>query len=205
MRQLFFQAIANIAFNVKNLLSTLFSKKTGVAIAAMTLLFVSTGCNANPPAPNVVGNSGSYSDRKGQQTELYDGVQPATGGMNQHNDDFRYDKGATKDKAERMIRQADRNLDKTKTPKDAVEELKNANPVDNIRRNTEAAKNTIDKVRNDVSEGTKRGTENLKANTKRAQENVKDFGNDAADQAQRSGENALKTTQRAVNDVTDRS
>ncbi|NJR39539.1 MAG: hypothetical protein HC781_12895 [Leptolyngbyaceae cyanobacterium CSU_1_4] len=202
MRQFFSQAIARVASNVKNLFSTLFSKKVGVAIAAIVLLFASTGCN--PPAPNVVGNSGSYTERKGQQTELYDGVQPATGQMNQHNDDFRYDKGATKDKAERMIRQADRNLDKTKTPKDAVDELRNANPVDNIRRNTEAAKNTLGKVKNDVSEGTKRGTENLKANAKKAQENIKEFGSDAADQAQRVGEDALKTTQRAVDSATDR-
>ncbi len=202
MRQFFHQAIASIAFNVKTLLSTLFSKKVGVVVAAMALLFVSTGCN--PPAPNVVGNSGTYDERKGQQTELYDGVQPATGGMNQHNDDFRYDRGATQGKTDQMIRQADRNLDKTKTPKDAVDELKNANPGDNIRRNTEAAKNTLDKVGNDVSEGTKRGTENLKANLKKAERNVKGFADDATDQAQRTGEGALKTTQRAIDDVTDR-
>lgn len=202
MRQLFSQAIASIAFNVKTLASTLFSKKAGVVIAAVALLFVSTGCN--PPAPNVVGNSGSYTERKGQQTELYDGVQPATGGMNQHNDDFRYDEGATQGKADRMIRQADRNLDKTKTPKDAVDNLKNANPGNNIRKNTEAAQNTLGKVKDDVSEGTKRGTENLKANIKQAQENIKDFGNDAAEQAQRTGEGTLRTTQRAIDDVTDR-
>lgn len=202
MRQFFSQAIANIIFNVKNLLSTSFSRKIGVAIAATVLLFVSTGCN--PPAPNVVGNSGSYTERKGQQTELYDGVQPATGKMNQHNDDFRYDAGATKGKTEQMIRQADRNLDKTKTPKDAVDELQNANPGDNIRRNTEAAKNTLDKVRDDVSEGTKRGTENLKANVKKAERNVRGFVDDTTDQAQRAGEGALNTTQRAIDDVTDR-
>lgn len=202
MHQFFSQAIANIAFNVKNLLSTLFSRKAGVAIAAMVLLFVSTGCN--PPAPNVVGNSGTYTQRKGQQTELYDGVQPATGGMNQHNDDFRYDAGATQGQTERMIRQAERNLDKAKTPKDAVDNLKNANPGDNIRRNADAVKNTLDKVKNDVSEGTQRGTENLKANAKRAQENVKDFGNDAVDQAQQAGKDAIKTTQRAIDSATDR-
>ncbi|MBW4515732.1 MAG: hypothetical protein KME11_10950 [Timaviella obliquedivisa GSE-PSE-MK23-08B] len=202
MRQIFSQAIGSIALNIKNLFSTLFSKKAGVAIAALVLLFVGTGCN--PPAPNVVGNSGDYTERKGQQTELYDGVQPATGKMNQHNDDFRYDEGATKGKADRMIRQADRNLDKTKTPKDALNEFKNANPGGNIRKNTEAAKNTLDKVTSDVSEGTKRGTENLKANAKKAQENIKGFGNDAAEQAQQAGENALKTTQRAVDSATDR-
>ncbi|MCY7284731.1 MAG: hypothetical protein LH679_15135 [Cyanobacteria bacterium CAN_BIN43] len=202
MRQFFSQAIASIAFNVKNLLSSLFSKKTGVAIAAMVLLVVSTGCNSS--APDVVGNSGSYTEKKGQQTELYDGVQPATGKMNQHNDDVRYDEGATQDKAARMIRQADRNLDKTKTPKDALNEFKNANPGENIRKNTEAAKNTLDKVKDDVSEGTKRGTENIKANAKKAQENIKDFGNDAADQAQQTGKDAFKTTQRAIDSVTDR-
>jgi hypothetical protein len=202
MHQFFSQAIASIAFNVKNLLSALFSRKAGVAIVAIALLFVSTGCN--PSAPNVVGNSGSYTERKGQQTELYDGVQPATGGMNQHNDDFRYDRGATQGKTDQMIRQADRNLDKTKTPKDAVNELKNANPGDNIRRNAEAAKNTVGKVTNDISEGAKRGTENLKANAKKAERNVTGFGNDVADKAQRAGEGALNTTQRAIDDAIDR-
>jgi hypothetical protein len=183
MRQFFSQAIANIAFNVKNLLSTLFSRKTGVAIAAVALLFVSTGCN--PSAPNVVGDSGSYTERKGQQTELYDGVQPATGGMNQHNDDFRYDRGATKGKADQLIRQADRNLDKAQSPKDAVENLKNTNLGEKTRRATQEAKGTLDQLKTDVSKGTKRGTENLKANVEKAQRNVKGFGDDAADQAQR--------------------
>jgi hypothetical protein len=196
MSLFFSQAIARIALNVKNLLS----KKTGVAIAALVLLVVSTGCN--PSSPNVVGSSDI--ERKGQQTELYDGVQPATGKMNQHNDDVRYDEGATQGKAARMIRQADRNLDKTKAPKDALDEFKNANPGENIRKNAEGAKNTLDKVRDDVSEGTKRGTENLKANAKKAQENIKDFGNDAADQAQQTGKDAFKTTQRAIDNVTDR-
>jgi hypothetical protein len=188
MRQFFFQAIASIAFNVKNLLSTLFSRKTGVAIAAVALLFVSTGCN--PSAPNVVGDSGSYTERKGQQTELYDGVQPATGGMNQHNDDFRYDRGATKGKADQLIRQADRNLDKAQSPKDAVENLKNTNLGEKTRRATQDAKSTLDQLKTDVSKGTKRGTENLKANVEKAQRNVKGFGDDAADQAQRAIDNA---------------
>jgi hypothetical protein len=202
MRQFFSQAIASIAFNVKNVLSILFSRKTGVAIASILLLFVSTACN--PSSPNVVGNSGSYDERKGQQSELYDAVQPNTGGMNQHNDDFRYDKGATKGKADQLIRQAERNLDKVQSPQDAVDNLQNANLGERTRKLSQEAKGNLDQLKTDLSEGTKKGTENLKANVKRAERNVKGFGNDVSDQAQRAGEDALKTTQRAIDDVTNR-
>ncbi len=202
MRQFFSRAIADIAFNVRTLMSPLFSKKSGMIMGAVLLLFVTTACN--PPAPNVVGNSGSYDERKGQQTELYDGVQPATGGMNQHNDDFRYDRGETQAKAEQNIRRAEQNLDKAQTPKDAVGNLKDANLGKNARELSQDAKGNFDQVKADVSEGTKRGTENLKDNLKKAQRNVKGFGDDAADQAQRAGEDALKTTQGAIDNATDR-
>lgn len=63
-------------FNVRSLLA--------VVLAAVVVL-VTTACNANPPAPNVSG-TGSYYNKKGQNTEIYDTTQPRKGGMNQYSD-----------------------------------------------------------------------------------------------------------------------
>lgn len=64
------------AFNVRSLIA--------VVLAAVVVM-VTTACNANPPSPSVTGN-GSYYNKKGQNTELYDTIQPRKGGMNQYDD-----------------------------------------------------------------------------------------------------------------------
>lgn len=53
-----------------------------LALAAIVVL-VTTACSPNSPS---VTGSGSYYDKKGQNTELYDPIQPRKGGMNQYED-----------------------------------------------------------------------------------------------------------------------
>jgi hypothetical protein len=64
------------AVNVRSILA--------IVLAAVVVL-VTTACNANPPAPNVSG-TGSYYNKKGQNTELYDTIQPRKDGMNNYSD-----------------------------------------------------------------------------------------------------------------------
>jgi hypothetical protein len=208
MNQFFTQVIFTVTSTVKLLLSklffkTLFLKRIGLAVAAVALLFISTGCN--PPAPNVVGSGGSYDEKVGQQSELYDAVQPNTGGMNQHNDDFRYDRGASQGKADELIRNADKKLQRVQGPKDYVDNLKDeAKPVEWTKNSLKGTQENLEQIKTDVSEGTEKGTRNLKDNSKRAAKNVQEAIDDTVDRAGQKGEDVLKTTQRAVDRTVDR-
>jgi hypothetical protein len=216
MHQLFFQTIPSILLKVKDLVSFLFTRKVGMAIATVSLLMIATACStggttsgsgsSGASGPEVVGSGGTYSNRKGQQTELYDAVQPNTGKMNQHNDDFRYDKGESQNKADKLIRQADRNLDKVQSPKDYVENLKDqSKPVEWTNNFAKDTKENAEQLKTDISKGTERGAKNLKANAKRAADNVQESADETAERVRQTGKDAVKTTQRAVNNAGDRS
>jgi ElaB/YqjD/DUF883 family membrane-anchored ribosome-binding protein len=203
MNQSFSQVILTITSTVKSLFSKLFSKKLGVVIAAVALLFMTTGCN--PPAPNVVGSGRDYEERVGQQSELYDEVQPNTGGMNQHNDDFRYDRGESQDKADQLIRNADKKLDRVQGPKEYVDNLKDeAKPVEWTKNSVRGTKERLENVKDDVTEGTQKGTRNLKANTERAAKNAQETIDNTVDRVGAKSEDVLKSTQRAVDNTVDR-
>jgi ElaB/YqjD/DUF883 family membrane-anchored ribosome-binding protein len=197
------QFFYSVTSTLKSLFSSLFSRKLGLAIGAVALMFMSTGCN--PPAPNVVGPSGDYDERVGQQTELYDAVQPNTGKMNQHNDDFRYDKGASGDKAEKLIRNAEQKLDRVQSPGSYVDNLKDeVKPKEWTKNSVEGTKEKLDNLKTEVTEGAKKGSRNLKENSQRAAKNAQESIDNTVDRVQQKGEDVLKTTQRAVDSVGDR-
>jgi uncharacterized phage infection (PIP) family protein YhgE len=189
--------------NVASTFRSLFSRKLGLAIGAIALMFMSTGCN--PPAPNVVGSGRDYDERVGQQTELYDGVQPSTGEMNQHNDDFRYDRGESSNKAEQLIRNAEQKLDRVQSPGSYVDNLKDeVKPKEWTKNSVDGTKEKLNNLRTDVSEGAQKGSRNLKENSQRAAKNAQESIDNTVDRVQQKGEDVLKTTQRAVDDVSDR-
>jgi hypothetical protein len=203
MNHSFSQVASTITSTVKSLFNNLFSKKLGVVLGAIALMFMSTGCN--PPAPNVVGSGRDYDERVGQQNELYDAVQPNTGGINQHNDDFRYDRGASQGKADELIRNADQKLNRVQDPKGYVENLKDeVKPVDWTKNSLKGTKERLENVAEDVSEGTQKGTRNLKANTERAAKNTQEAIDNTVDRAVGKGDDVLKSTRRAVDNAVDR-
>jgi hypothetical protein len=193
-------ATAAIGLTLKLLFSNF--RKAGLAIGAVVLLLVSTGCNAS--APDVVG-TGSYDKKVGQQTELYDGVQPATGKMNQHNDDIRYDKGESQDKADNLIRNANQKLERVQDPGSYVDNLKDeVKPKEWTQNSVRGTKEKLDNLKTDITEGAEKGSRNLKANSERAAKNAQESIDDTVDRVQQKGEDVLKTTQRAVDSATDR-
>jgi hypothetical protein len=205
MNNFFPRVVINATSAIESAVKFLFSnfRKAGLAIGAVALLFTTTGCN--PPAPNVVG-TGSYNDKTGQQTELYDGVQPATGGMNQHNDDFRYDKGESQNKADKLIRNANQKLERVQEPGAYVDNLKDeVKPKEWTQNSVRGTKEKLENLKTDVTEGTEKGSRNLKANTERAAKNAQESIDNTVDRVQQKGEDVLKTTQRAVDSATDRS
>jgi hypothetical protein len=175
-------------------------KKVAILAIAGLLLFTSTACN--PSSPRVVGE-GSYDKRVGQPTELYDPVQPAVGGMNGYNDDPKLDRGESKGKARSLVNNAKQNLERaSRNPEDAVE-----NYQDNLRlgkrtRNlTEDVKGRAERLKDDVSEGTKRGINNLQENTKDAGRSVKQTVEDATQTAEQKSRDLAKSVKRAGDDT----
>jgi ElaB/YqjD/DUF883 family membrane-anchored ribosome-binding protein len=205
MNELFSSVITNATSAIASVINFLSSnfRKAGLAIGAVALLFVTTGCN--PPAPNVVGN-GSYNERTGTKTELYDGVQPATGEMNQHNDDFRYDRGESKGKADKLIRNANQKLERVQDPGAYVDNLKDeVKPKEWTKNSVRGTKEKLENLKTDITEGAEKGSRNLKANSERAAKNTQESIDNTVDRVQQKGEDVLKTTQRAVDSATDRS
>lgn len=115
-----------------------------IAIAFFAgVLLLTTGCSradatvprSNPardaeihtrvPAPNSSGTAGTYNDRVGQQTELYDPIQKRQGGMNEYSDaDPRVSKDRLNQKASNLIRNADQNIQKVDTPQEYADDYR---------------------------------------------------------------------------------
>lgn len=191
MKTILIQAIAQITARLRAMsLKGIHLEKLLIAGAASLLLLFTTACNptstqASNPHSTGAKNTNSYTQRVGQSTDLYDTVQPRTDGMNQYNDDFRYDAGQSKGKAERLVRQAEDNLEKVQSPKDYVENLKDTAQIKD--RTGNVAKNVKERAENlaeDIAEGTKRGTRNLKQNVDKAGRNL-DRATDEANQEMR--------------------
>jgi hypothetical protein len=178
MFQSFLHVVSQTVFSVQTILSNfLASNRNRVAIALSALIILtSTACN--PASAKVVGTGSSpegITGQMGQQTELYDAVQPNVGGMNQHNDDFRYDgSGANKAKAEKLIRRAEQEVQRVQSPKDYVENMQdNAKIGERTRQFSRELKERTDHLKTDLSKGAERGKDNLKANTEHAVDNIK--------------------------------
>lgn len=208
-----------------------FLKKTrldriAIAFFAGILLFA-TGCSradatvpgSNPardaeihtrvPAPNSSGTVGTYNDRVGQQTELYDPIQKRKGGMNEYSDvDPRTNTGKVNQKASDLIRNANQNIQKVDSPQEFSEDYQQGKPVgERVRDLVNSVTNSAGNTAEDVSKGTQRGAENLKNNAQTAGRDVskgaRRAGEDAAAAAKNKAGEAVRGTQRNVNDAAD--
>lgn len=146
-------------------------------VLASFLLLFGTACN--PSSPSVSG-TGSYQEGRQPQTELYRTIQPKEGGMNRYSDtDPRRDTSRAATKADQMIRQAERNLNKVQSREDLADEVREAKPfkqgVNDISGRVEG---TIEDLREDISEGTQKGIKNIQRNTSQAQQGVQESFDD---------------------------
>lgn len=188
-------------------------EKVVVAFLAGILLFV-TGCTSAEakttiPAPEVSGKAGTYNNRVGQQTELYDPIQERQGGMNDFSDvDPRVNEGRVNAKAKALVDNAEENIQKVNSPGEFVEEYRSGTPIGQRVKNivggvTDATQNTVE----DAAKGTKRGSENLQMNareagdelTEDARHGVRENASSVRDRADRT----IKGVQRGVTDAAD--
>lgn len=144
------------------------------------LLFVTTACNSNPPAPRLSGE-GNINTTKGPQSELYSPVQSKKpGGMYPYNDeDVNSPKAEAKAKA--LVKNSEANLDKVNNPKEFVENYKNGKPLgertsDLLEKVGDSAK----EIGDDWKGGTERGVKNLKNNSARGVDMAKDTVDEAS-------------------------
>jgi len=158
-------------------------------VLASVLIVVTTAC-ANPPAPTVSG-TGSYTERRGQQTELYAPVQKQKGGMNQYEDtEPTVDNKATKTEAKALVDRAKSNLRKSiDAPEDYTRNYREGAPLnERVERLTDDVTSSIKETGEGVVEGTQRGLRNVRENTqdagKEVEKNVDKAARRASDEIQ---------------------
>lgn len=176
---------------IQDLVKSVRLNRVLAVVIAGVLLVVTTAC-ANPPAPTVSG-TGSYTERRGQQTELYAPVQKPKGGMNQYEDtEPTVDNKATKTEAKALVDRAKSNLRKSiDDPKDYARNYRDGAPLDErVERLTDDVTSSIKETGEDVVEGTQRGLRNIRENTQDAGKEV--------------GRNVDQAARKASNEIQDR-
>jgi hypothetical protein len=190
---------SNAIARVTSFVKMLRLKQALIVTLVGLLVITTTACNGGDPrmSNNVGANQGSYGaspydKNDGPTRELYKPVQKREGGMNNYNDDPRYDRDETKVERDKMVQRAEKNLERRATnPQDVFSNIKNENPLDDKARATsDSLKSSTDKLVNDFSEGTRKGTRNLQENLDRA-----------GDSAPRVLNEAKRNTAGAVDDV----
>jgi len=185
--------LTNASDRVNSFVKTLRLKQVLVVTLVGLLVITSTACSAaDPRTSNNVGlNQGSYGaspydKNDGPTRELYKPTQKREGGMNNYNDDPKYDRAETKAQRDKMVQRAEENLSRRATsPKDVFSNIKNDNPLDDKARDTsESIKASADKLVNDFSEGTRKGSRNLQENLDRASDSAPRIFNEAKRNAQ---------------------
>ena len=179
----------------------------GVALAGFFLMFstaCSSGVNAQTPEKgpsyrsdssyrsNIKSDSASnpYSGTMGTQRELYKPTQKKVGGINNYNDDPKYDNDATQVQKNKLINQVERNLKKqADDPQELVQNIRDRNPLDDKAREVSRnVKSATQDLKTDLSEGTKRGVKNIQANTERAKDNLPHIFEEAKQNASGAGD-----------------
>ncbi|MDX2212552.1 MAG: DUF6658 family protein [Oculatellaceae cyanobacterium bins.114] len=195
----------------RSILKKLQLEKVIIAFLAGILLFV-TGCTraeakTSIPAPEVSGKAGTYNNRVGQQTELYDPIQERKGGMNEYSDvEPNVDENNTKARA--LVDNAKANIQKVQSPQEFADEYRSGTPIGQRVKNivggvTDATQNTAE----DAAKGAKRGSENLQTNVREAgdevTEDVRHGTRETANSARDRADRTVKGVQRGVTDAAD--
>lgn len=162
------------------------------------ILLLGTACN--PSSPNVSG-TGSYQEGRKPQTELYRTIQPDEGGMNRYSDtDPRSNTSGVSNKAKQMIKNSERNLSKVQNSEELADEIKTARPFKEGGKDvTERISDTVEGLKQDISEGTQRGMKNLQRNSSQAAQGVQETLDDARQNTSEAVRDTARGTKQTVN------
>jgi hypothetical protein len=190
MKTLISNAIANItsvvqSFGVKHLLAVTLAVFLAITSTACSATSAKTEPRSEAANPVSLTTNNSYDKNTGSKRELYKPTQKPQGGINNYNDDPKYDGAAAKADSKKLVKKVEENLqNRAKNPKDVVENIRDRNVLgekaNDISRNIT---NSADNLKDDFAEGTERGVRNLKINADRASENVPRVVDEAKDNA----------------------
>ena len=207
------RAIATIASFVK--FSRL--KQTLVVLFAGCLLLTTTACSGNASAtsprsydynaaPGTYGanerssqGSSPYDKGTGPQRELYKPTQKRQGGMNDYNDDLKYDQKGSNAKAQQLIDRAEARLQNRATnPKEALDNAREYNPIpEQARELSSKVKKSVEDTRENLTSGTQKGIRNLQTNAEKAADTAPDI----LDRAKQNAANATRGVREGVRDL----
>jgi membrane-associated HD superfamily phosphohydrolase len=167
MNDLIFKRIAKIGSSLKKLQ---FKQVLLVALVGFVVLF-NTACSSKvADATQSAANPNPYTGQGKMQKEMYDAVQRPAGGMNNYNDDAKYDSDKTQMQTQKSINQVKGNLKKrVDLPQDLVENIRDTNPLGGkLQETAENVQKSAEKLQKDLVKGTDRGIDNIQRNVEQA-------------------------------------
>ncbi|MBM0743098.1 hypothetical protein JOY44_16030 [Phormidium sp. CLA17] len=183
--------ISNLIENIVSNLKKLQLKQVAIVLLAGFLVVFNTACSSKvADATKSVSNPNPYAGQGGMQKEMYDAVQRPAGGMNQYNDDAKYDSDKNQMQNKKYVQRAQNNLkNRVDSPQDAVDNLRQKNPLgDKAQETAEKVQKSAEKLQKDFAKGTERGIDNIKQNVDRAS----DAAPKVVDQAKQNAKGAGK-------------
>jgi ElaB/YqjD/DUF883 family membrane-anchored ribosome-binding protein len=178
-----FDVISNAIASLTRAAKQIRLKQVFLVIVAGFFVLTSTACRSTPytQASNVeavelrsANPTNPYDKDTGPQHELYKATQRPEQGMNNYNDDARYDHDATQAETQKLIKRVEKNLKNRATnPGDVVENVQKRNPIGEKARDfSRNLGEKTEQLKEDVAEGTQQGIENLKNNIGNAKDNA---------------------------------
>lgn len=197
--------------SVVSFLKTLRLERIIIVFVAGVLLLLNTGCSrpdvqaSRPDSGRVLshessGQGGTYNQRRGQQTELYDTIQERKGGMNEYSDvDPRVNTRGADAKARALVNNAENNVQKVQNPEEFAEEYRQGKPFgERVQHVVDRVTNATENTANDAAKGTRRGIENLKDNSQTAVDEVSEGARHASQNTSNAAKNQIKRSARGV-------
>jgi hypothetical protein len=195
--------VTNAIASIASILKSLRLKQALVAALAGLLLLTSTACggtsttassksydyNAAPGTTKAnerpSKSASPYDKGTGPQRELYKPVQTPQGGMNDYNDDLRYEQKGANAKAQDLANRAENRLQKRAgNPQELVENARQDNPFPQGARDVARRVNSVtESAKENISDDLEKGSRNLKQNLRKAQETAPDVVDRAKDNA----------------------
>ncbi|PZV12182.1 MAG: hypothetical protein DCF22_12915 [Leptolyngbya sp.] len=183
--------ISNLLTNIVSNLKKLQLKQVAIVMLAGFLVVFNTACSSKvADATNAVSNPNPYAGQGKVQKEMYGAVQKPAGGMNNYNDDAKYDSKATQAQSKKYVERAQGNLkNRVDSPQEAVDNLRQKNPLgDKAQETAGNIQKSAEKLQKDFAKGTERGISNIKQNADR----VSDAAPQVVEQAKQNAKGAGK-------------
>jgi uncharacterized protein YPO0396 len=147
-----------------------------IVFFAGLMLFLNVACSA-PDSPKVSGEGGSYSEKRGAETELYKTTQKKQDGINSYNDDVRDSSSRVQAKSRDLIQNSKRNIERD------ADDITDAG--DKLRQSTQEFKSDLsqktERQKDNFVEGTKDGMQNLNRNLNKASKEIPNVIQEATD------------------------